>query len=67
MIEKIETLDWCKWLKNTAIFAAPFLLVFLVSIQNGSDMKDALNILYLYGLNVIIDLVRKFIASNPSK
>jgi len=63
--DKIIATDWNKWLKNTAVFFAPFLLVFLISIQNGSDWKDSLNILYLYALNVVIDLVKKFIASNP--
>jgi len=67
MIEKIKTLDWDKWLKNTAVFGAPFLLVFLLSIKAGSDLKDALNILYLYGLNVAIDLLRKFISNSPSE
>lgn len=56
--------DVKKWLKNAIIFAAPFSLVFLVAIQQGSDLKDALNIVYLYGLNVAIDLIRKFVASN---
>ena len=63
--EKLLAIDWNKWLKNTAVFAAPFALVFFLAIQGGSDVKDALNILYLYGLNVLIDLLKKFIVSNP--
>ena len=59
--------DMAEWLQNTAIFAAPFLLVFLLAIQNGSDMKDALNILYLYALNVAIDILRKFISGTAKK
>jgi len=62
----IATTDWGKWLKNTAIFFAPFLLVFLVAIQGGSDIKDALNILYLFALNTSIDLIRKFMTANSA-
>lgn len=60
----VLTTDWQKWLKNTSIFFAPFALVFLVSIQQGSDLKDALNILYLFALNTAIDLIRKFMSAN---
>lgn len=60
----IATTDWGKWSKNTAIFFGPFALVFLVAIQNGSDIKDALNILYLFSLNTAIDLIRKFMSAN---
>ena len=56
-----------KWLKNTLIFAAPFLVVFLEAIKSGVDIKDALYILYLYGINVMIDLLKKFIAGTPTK
>jgi hypothetical protein len=52
------------WIKNSFIYAAPFLLVFLLAIRNGSDMKDALNILYLYALDVIIDITRKYVAGS---
>ena len=56
-----------KWLKNAAIFSAPFLLVFLVAIQSGVELKDALVAVYLYALNISIDLLRKFIAGHPEK
>ena len=49
-----------KWLKNSAKFFAPFALVFLVSIQGGADVKVALNVLYLYALNVGVDFLSKF-------
>lgn len=64
---RVEATDWKKWAKNTAVFFAPFALVFLLAISNGSDVKDALNILYLYALNVAIDLIKKFISANPTK
>ena len=53
--------DVMAWLKNSAIFFAPFALVFLLALQQGSDLKDSLDILKLYGLNVVIDLLRKFV------
>lgn len=55
--------DWKKWAKNTAIFLAPAVLVFLVSIQQGKTMEEGLIILKLWALNTAIDLVRKFIAN----
>jgi hypothetical protein len=67
MIERLKTLDWEKWLKNTAIFSAPFALVFLGAVKSGADLKDALYILYLFGIDVFIDLIKKFIATNQSK
>ena len=60
-------MDWDKWLKNTAVFAAPLLLVFLVAIQAGTPIKEALFAVYLYALNLTIDLIKKFIAANPAK
>ena len=63
MIERFKTLDWEKWINNTLIFSAPFLLVFLVEIQRGTPMKQAFSVVYLYALNVLIDLIKKFIAN----
>ena len=59
--------DVQKWLKNSAIFFAPFLLVFLLSVQGGTPVREALNVVYLYGLNTGIDLLRKFIAGHAQK
>ena len=67
MLDRIKSLDWEKWINNTLIFSAPFLLVFLVEIQRGTPIKQALAVVYLYALNVIVDLLRKFVANNPSK
>lgn len=49
-------------LKNAAIFLAPALLIFLVQVQGGVAMSEALNAVYLWGINTAIDLLRKFIA-----
>jgi len=53
-----------KVLTNSAIFLAPALLVFLVAIQSGVPVSEALNAVYLWGLNTLVDLTRKFIAGN---
>lgn len=52
-----------KWATNTFIFLAPALFVFLTAIQSGISVKDSLNVLYLWGLNVAIDFLKKFISS----
>ncbi len=58
----LNTTDINKWLSNSLVFLAPFALVFLMSIQSGSSMSESLNLLYMYALNVTIDLLRKFVA-----
>lgn len=54
--------DITKWLKNALTFLAPLALVWLTAIQQGVSFKDSLNLLYMYALNVSIDLLKKFIA-----
>ena len=58
----LNSTDVNNWLNNSLVFLAPFALVFLVSIQSGTSFKDSLNVLYLYALNISIDLLRKFVA-----
>lgn len=64
MISKKFTLnseDAQKIYKNALTFLLPALLVFLVQIQAGVEVKQALYAVYLWGLNTTIDLIRKFI------
>lgn len=56
--------DVKKWVKNTIIFLAPALLVFLTAVQAGVPVQQALLAVYTYMLNVVIDLLKKFISSN---
>ena len=51
-----------KWLKNAAIFLAPAVLVFLVEIQMGKPLNEALVAIQVWALNTAIDILRKFIA-----
>ena len=53
--------DVQKWAKNTLIFLAPALIIFLTAISNGVPVKQALYSLYLWSLNVIIDILKKYI------
>jgi hypothetical protein len=54
--------DLLKWGKNALIFLAPVLIIFLTAIKSGADLKDAFYLVYLWGLDVVIDLIRKFSA-----
>ena len=58
----LNNTDLSNWLKNSLVFLAPFALVWLTAIQQGVSFKDSLNLLYMYALNVSIDLLKKFIA-----
>jgi len=53
--------DLQKWAKNTLIFLAPALIIFLTAIQSGVPVKEALYSMYLWALNVVIDILKKFI------
>lgn len=54
-----------RWLYNTAIFFAPAALLFLMAIQSGKSLSEALIVIELWGINTAIDIIRKFIAKNP--
>lgn len=51
-----------KWLKNTAIFAAPAVLIFLTEIQAGKSLEEALVAIKVWLLSTAIDIVRKWIS-----
>jgi hypothetical protein len=55
--------DLKKWGKNALIFLAPVLIIFLTAIKSGVDLKDALYLVYLWGLNVAVDFLRKLESS----
>lgn len=51
-----------KIFENARLFLAPALLVFLVSIQSGMPIKQALSAVYLWALNTAIDVIKKYLA-----
>lgn len=60
----IDNQDFNKWAKNTLVFFAPALLVFLLQLQAGKSVEESLSSIYLWALNTSIDLTKKFIAEN---
>ena len=76
--QKLIALDWNKWFKNTAIFFAPVVLLYLVFVQvnintNGFQTTDfyptseVIGGMILYITNTVIDFIKKFIVSNPQE
>src|SRR3990167_8952896 len=62
-IQPSEKFDWdsvAKWLKNALIFSSPALIVFLTSLSNGDDFQIAVKLLYVAGINALIDFLRKY-------
>ena len=56
--------DAKKWGKNTLIFLAPVLLSALLTLVNEIPKEATWGIIALFVVNVVIDLVRKFISDN---
>jgi hypothetical protein len=52
--------DKAKILKNAQLFLLPALLVFLTAIQQGMPVKQALISVYLWALNTLIDVIKKY-------
>lgn len=61
---ELNKADFKKRLKNTLVFLAPALLIFLIAIQSGIPVDEALLSVYTWGLSTAIDLTKKFISSN---
>ena len=54
--------DFRKVIENAAIFLAPALLIFLMEIQVGKTLDEALIALKVWSLSTSIDALRKFVA-----
>ena len=59
--------DWEKVLKSALIFAGPALLVLIASVVNVLPKEWALAPIVLYLLNVLTDILRKYLAENTYK
>ena len=55
--------DKKKIIENARLFLAPALLVFLMSLQSGMPWNEALTAVYLWALNTLIDVLKKYVAS----
>ena len=58
----INSADLERVARNALIFFAPAAILLLTAIQAGSSIEDAASVLYLWGLNTAIDLLRKYVA-----
>lgn len=61
---RVMAIDYKKVGKNALIFSAPALLLILGGLQAGQTPEQLVNIVYLWLLNALIDLLRKFQATN---
>jgi hypothetical protein len=52
--------DIQKWAKNLVVFFAPAGIIFLLALQNGAELKEALLPVYSWMLGSLIDLLKKF-------
>lgn len=46
--------------KNALIFLTPAIILFLTELGKGNGFSEALPVVYLWLINVAIDLLRKF-------
>jgi len=56
--------QWQSFLKSLWKYTAPLLLVFLLSLQAGTPIEDALYIVYGAGLQVAINFLSKFVTES---
>lgn len=64
---ELITADYRRWARNFAIFFAPALIIFLLQLQAGKTIEEALPVLYLWMINSLIDITRKFLTENTYK
>lgn len=62
--QRVVAVNWKKWLRNAAIFLAPAFLLALTALQQDASVDEVLWIVRLWLLNTLVDLTRKFIATN---
>ncbi len=61
---RLDTQELKKVLNNALIFSAPAIIIILTELQNGKSWEDIQKVVYLWLLNTLIDLFRKFKSSN---
>lgn len=64
---EIINADVQRWFKNTTLFFAPAFILFLMQLQQGNSVQEALPILYLWLINTLIDVTRKYLTENTYK
>ena len=51
--------DCKKALNNALVFSTPLLITFLLAIQQGTPVKEAMVLVYMAAIQLLIDLLRK--------
>ena len=64
---EIINADVQRWFRNTVLFFAPAFLLFLQQLVAGKSLQEAAPILYLWLLNTLIDVTRKYLSENTYK
>lgn len=59
--------DVKKWAYNAFIFAIPALLVLIASFKDIIPVDASWGVLALYALNLIADILRKYVGENKYK
>jgi hypothetical protein len=65
--KKLVKADLDRWIRNTIIFFAPALILFLTQLAQGVTFQEALPVLYLWLINTLIDVTRKYLNENTYK
>ena len=53
--------DWLRWGKNALVFLAPALVVLLGSVKDLIPKDASYGVILLYVVNLVVDLIRKFV------
>lgn len=61
---KLIEADYQKWMKNAGIFLIPAVIIFLTALINGATIQEASIAIYLWFLNTLVDLLRKWQAEH---
>ena len=59
--------DVKKWLTNALVFLAPALFVLFASVADAIPADAKYGVFVLYVINVLVDLLKKFVAGKPAK
>lgn len=58
----ISSEQWSSIRKAVIKYTLPLLLVFLIQIQQGQQLKDALYTVYAAALQLVINIISKFVS-----
>jgi len=59
-VNELIAQDWKRWAHNAFVFSSGSILVFLIALQSGATLQQALVALYGAIINAVIDLIKKY-------